>query len=360
MILDQDNMNRIKKLLKSRPKGLTISDIAQILKLNRNSAAKYLEILLITGQVEMKPFGNAKVYYLSQRVPISSMLKFATELIMVIDTENRITELNDNFLKFYSVDREDLLQKRISELYIPPFDALEIENLMLDVQRQEESTKEFKFVFKGQSYYFRIKIIPTVFDDGGRGFTFIIEDNTREKMIEERLRINEERIRAIVNTQTEMINRFRPDLSISFINSAGAKFMQLEEDLILGRNLLDFVVSEDRERVLAAIQSMNKEHPVQSIENRVILPDGQVRWVEWTNHAVFDEEGEIIEYQGVGRDITQQKKAKEDLLIRDKAIADSPNGIVIGDLDGIVTYVNRAFLQIFGFDDESEVLDHPI
>jgi len=45
MILDQDNMNRIKKLLKSRPKGLTISDIAQILKLNRNSAAKYLEIL---------------------------------------------------------------------------------------------------------------------------------------------------------------------------------------------------------------------------------------------------------------------------------------------------------------------------
>ena len=360
MILDQDNMNRIKKLLKSRPKGLTISDIAQILKLNRNSAAKYLEILLITGQVEMKPFGNAKVYYLSQRVPISSMLKFATELIMVIDTENRITELNDNFLKFYSVDREDLLQKRISELYIPPFDALEIENLMLDVQRQEESTKEFKFVFKGQSYYFRIKIIPTVFDDGGRGFTFIIEDNTREKMIEERLRINEERIRAIVNTQTEMINRFRPDLSISFINSAGAKFMQLEEDLIPGRNLLDFVVSEDRERVLAAIQSMNKEHPVQSIENRVILPDGQVRWVEWTNHAVFDEEGEIIEYQGVGRDITQQKKAKEDLLIRDKAIADSPNGIVIGDLDGIVTYVNRAFLQIFGFDDESEVLDHPI
>jgi PAS domain S-box-containing protein len=131
------------------------------------------------------------------------MLKFATELIMVIDTDNRITELNDNFLKFYSVDREDLLQKRISELNTPPFDTPEMESLLLDVQRLEEPTKEIRFDFKGQAFNFRFKIIPMVFEDGGRGFTFIIEDNTREKMIEERLRINEERIRAIVNTQTE-------------------------------------------------------------------------------------------------------------------------------------------------------------
>ncbi|HPA07350.1 MAG TPA: histidine kinase, partial [Methanoregulaceae archaeon] len=83
MILDQEKITRIKKLLKARPKGLTISDISHNLKINRNSVAKYLEILLITGQVEMRMYGNAKVYYLSHRVPISSMLKFANELILV-------------------------------------------------------------------------------------------------------------------------------------------------------------------------------------------------------------------------------------------------------------------------------------
>jgi len=97
MILDQEKIIRIKKLLKSRPKGLTISDISQVLKVNRNSIAKYLEILLITGQVEMRLYGNAKVYYLSQRVPVSSMLKFASELILVLDNEMKVVDINDHF-----------------------------------------------------------------------------------------------------------------------------------------------------------------------------------------------------------------------------------------------------------------------
>ena len=105
MILDQEKITRIKKLLKARPKGLTISDISHSLKINRNSVAKYLEILLITGQVEMRMYGNAKVYYLSRRVPISSMLKFANELILVLDSEFRVVEANDNFLSYYNLKR---------------------------------------------------------------------------------------------------------------------------------------------------------------------------------------------------------------------------------------------------------------
>jgi len=360
MILDQENMNRIKKLLKSRPKGLTISDISRILKINRNSAAKYLEILLLTGQVEMRMYGNAKVFYLSQRVPISSLLKFTTELIMVTDIDRKITEVNDNFLNFYSVDREDLLGSSISETAIPPFDEPEIQKLLTKVQSLEESTNEIEFLFNGKGYYFRVKIIPTVFDDGGRGFTFIIEDITQAKLIEEKLRINEARFRAIVDTQTEMISRFRPDFSLSFVNSAVTKFMGLEEEMILGRNLLDFIVPEEREMVAATLKNMTQENPILTIENRVPLPDGQIRWTEWTNRSIFDEKGNIIEYQGVGRDITEKKKAKEELIIKEKAIADSTNGIVITDLDGDITYVNRAFLQILGLKDECDVINQPI
>jgi PAS domain S-box-containing protein len=360
MILDQEKMNRIKKLLKSRPKGLTISEISQILKFNRNSTAKYLEILLITGQVEMRAYGNAKVFYITQRVPISSMLKFATEMIMVIDIDHKITEVNDNLLNFYSVDREELLGATLAEIAIPPFDKPEIQNLMTDTPSLEEPTKEIEFSFNGTEYYFRVKIIPTVFDDGGRGFTFIIEDITREKLVEERLRINEARIRAIVDTQTEMINRFRTDFSITFVNAAVTNLLGLNEESILGRNLMDFIVPEEREMVAAGLKNMTQKNPILTIENRVPLPNGQIRWTEWTNRAIFDGKGNLIEYQGVGRDVTEQKKAKEELLIKEKAIADSTNGIAITDIDGIVTYVNSAFLSIFGIKDRGEVVNHSI
>jgi len=109
MIPDQEKIARIKRLLKSRPKGLAISDISHTLKLNRNSVAKYLEILLITGDVEVRLYGNAKVYSLAQRVPISSLLKFATELILILDSDFRVIDVNDNFLSFFSLGKDDLI-----------------------------------------------------------------------------------------------------------------------------------------------------------------------------------------------------------------------------------------------------------
>lgn len=126
MILDQDKITRIKRLLKSRPKGLTISDVSQNLKINRNSVAKYLEILLITGQVEMRLYGNAKVYYLSQRVPISDMLKFATELILILDTDLKIADVNENFLRFFSLSRENVLGCEVKQLNVPALSSLNL------------------------------------------------------------------------------------------------------------------------------------------------------------------------------------------------------------------------------------------
>ena len=98
MILDQDKIDKIRDLLKKNPKGLTISELSQKVNLNRNSLAKYLEILLVSGQVEMESFGTAKVYYLSQRVPVSALLKFSTDLIVLLDSNLQVVQINDNVL----------------------------------------------------------------------------------------------------------------------------------------------------------------------------------------------------------------------------------------------------------------------
>lgn len=60
MILEQEKIARIKNLLKFKPKGMSISDISHSLKMNRNSVAKYLDLLLISGQVEMRSQRDCK------------------------------------------------------------------------------------------------------------------------------------------------------------------------------------------------------------------------------------------------------------------------------------------------------------
>jgi PAS domain S-box-containing protein len=62
----------------------------------------------------------------------------------------------------------------------------------------------------------------------------------------------------------------------------------------------------------------------------------------------------------VARDITQRKKVEMELRIKDNAIAASINGIAISDMAGTVTYVNRSYVSMMGYADESEMLGKPL
>ena len=115
----QETIKKIKSLLRVHRNGLTISDIAQKLSLNRNSTAKYLEILLISGEVNLNTFGPSKVYTFSQKMPISAMLKFSADIILLIDNEMRVLDANENALSILEMSREDLVGNLIENVKSP-------------------------------------------------------------------------------------------------------------------------------------------------------------------------------------------------------------------------------------------------
>ena len=82
-VLEQDRVDAIKRHLRES-KGLTISDLTSRVKMSRNQVARYSDMLLISGQVEMLVMGAAKVYFLSHRVPISAVLEFSSHDIIVL------------------------------------------------------------------------------------------------------------------------------------------------------------------------------------------------------------------------------------------------------------------------------------
>jgi PAS domain S-box-containing protein len=360
MILDQEKITRIKKLLKSRPKGLTISDISQNLKINRNSVAKYLEILLITGQVEMRMYGNAKVYYLSHRVPISSMLKFANELILVLDSEFKVVETNENFLSYFGAKKEDIVGNPVSSSPVHSIGTVKIEDLARDAFDSGEITTETVFFRGDQTNYLRIKAVPSVFDDATKGSTLIFEDITEKKQFEDRLKISEAKFRAIVEDQMELVARYDKDFKILFANNAALEYYGITASAIEGKIFVEFVHPDDRERVLQSIRGLTREKPVDTVEDRVCFPEGTCRWLQWTNRAIFNSEGAIIEYQGVGRDITDRKNAEEALVVKDLALGASVNGIAIASPDGMLTYANKAYISMFGYQNEADVINQPI
>ena len=65
-----------------------------------------------------------------------------------------------------------------------------------------------------------------------------------------------------------------------------------------------------RKHVTDLIEAGTPAHPAVTHEHRVIARSGDIRWLQWTNRAIFDEQGHLMELQSVGRDITERKKAE--------------------------------------------------
>jgi PAS domain S-box-containing protein len=124
---------------------------------------------------------------------------------------------------------------------------------------------------------------------------------------------SEERYRNVVEDQTELISRFRPDGMHVFVNDAYCRYFGLERGELLGHRFRPEIPPEDRERVAQFFASLTPVHPVDVIEHRIVMPDGSVRWQRWSDRAIFDESGVLKEYQSVGRDITTRRETEDAL-----------------------------------------------
>src|SRR4030042_3187617 len=129
-----------------------------------------------------------------------------------------------------------------------------------------------------------------------------------------RLRETKEKYRSIFEDyQTEFICRFLPDGTLTFVNKAYCRYFDKRCEDLIGHSFMPLIPDEDHEKLEKHIASLNLENPVATIEHRVFIPSGEIRWQKWTNRAIFDHHDNIIEFQSVGGDVTDRKRAEDAL-----------------------------------------------
>ncbi|MHC4143633.1 MAG: PAS domain S-box protein [Planctomycetota bacterium] len=175
-------------------------------------------------------------------------------------------------------------------------------------------------------------------------------DITERKKAEEALKMSEQRYRAVVEDQTELICRNLPDGTITFVNEAYCRYFDKSRDELIGQKFIPLIPEEDHQKVKEHFASVEFDNPVATHQHRVILPNREIRWHQWTNRAIFDDTDNIIEFQGTGRDITKQKQAEEELRENEKRFRSLSEaafeGIAITE-KGEVVDVNDAFLRMY-------------
>jgi PAS domain S-box-containing protein len=166
------------------------------------------------------------------------------------------------------------------------------------------------------------------------------------------LEASEQRYRNIVEDQTEFISRFLPDGTHVFVNEAYCRYFNKTRDELIGKKFIPPVPAEDQDLVRKHFVSLKKDHPTAIIMHRILLTDGQVRWQRWSDRGIFDEYGNITEYQSVGRDVTEQKLAEDALRASEASLASifraAPVGIGIVSARNILR-VNERLCSMTGY-----------
>lgn len=159
------------------------------------------------------------------------------------------------------------------------------------------------------------KDIASVNAENGIGVTLqgVLIDISERKRHENELQESKDRYKALVEQQSEMITRWKPDGTYTYVNDVFCKMAGRTREQLINRTYILPMPVEDLERFSRFIIKLDKDNPIGHFTHRLITPDGSLRWLRWTDTAIFDENGNITEYQTVGRDITERKNAEEAL-----------------------------------------------
>ncbi|PPD42008.1 MAG: hypothetical protein CTY16_15280 [Methylobacter sp.] len=170
------------------------------------------------------------------------------------------------------------------------------------------------------------------------------------------LQLGEQRYRALLEDQTEVICRFKADGTILYVNDAYCRLFGKPRESLIGHKWQPVVWHEDIPLIHEKLQQMSPDNPIAVIENRILTKGGAIRWAQFINRGFFDGEGRLIETQSVGRDITERKELEEKLAASTKEIEDlydhAPCGYHSVGPDGIYLRINATELSWLGYQRE--------
>lgn len=170
----------------------------------------------------------------------------------------------------------------------------------------------------GEIRYLR-DVLHVVRDQTGQvqNYQGIISDLTAIQQTEAALRASEARYWEIVEAQTELICRFLPDGTLTFVNDAYCRYVGQSRAELVGRSFMPLMAEENEpvvQKIMDALLALSPADRTSVHEYRVIRFDRQIRWQQWTHQAIFDAQNNLLEFQAVGRDIDDRKQAEAALI----------------------------------------------
>ena len=278
-------------------------------------------------------------------------MKFANDIILLIDKNLNIVEANDRALEFYQYTREEFIGMKLEKIRAPETLSQLAVNIN-DVNENESAT--FETVHKRKdNTTFPIEISSrVVMIEGSKYYQSIGRDITERKSVENILKESENKFRKIFEESPFSMLMTGKDFGIIRANHSFCNFIGYREEELKLLTFRSFThpdhISGDEISLLKLIAG---EIPVYNTEKRYIRSDESVIWGSTTVSIIRDTKDEVQFFLVMIEDITLRKRASAEL---DKSVSllkatleSTEDGLLVVDASGKIVQFNQKFIDMW-------------
>ena len=238
------------------------------------------------------------------------LLNNVRDAVVVWDLAGRITFWNPAAVALFGWSATERLDRPVVQYYLQTFTP------PISIPKEGDTTGQHivrKYINREGKTIWISSRVTALRDTEHKGhligYMDVSHDITRRVEAEQALRESEARYRAIVEDyQTELICRFKPNGTLTFVNEMYCRYFNKTRDELLGMNFLYFVPEAERPRIIKHLVSLGQDKAMATIEHQVTLPDQGARWLQRTDRAILNDRGRVLEFQSVARDMTEKRK----------------------------------------------------
>src|ERR1700756_2675848 len=290
---------------------------------------------------------------ISQEAILGVLFARVPEAIVLLDTEDRVLQVNQEFTKIFGYTQEEACGRLINELVVPEELSAEADEYTRRGLRGESVDVETVRKHKDGTRVHVSIISGPVSISGSQISEYVIyREITERKRAEEALQKSERNLAAIVNTIPTTAWTARPDGYCDFLNQGWLDYTGMTAEQAQGWGWAEAIHPDDRKRLIEEWQSCLASGTPVDTEARTRRFDASYRWFLIRANPLRDESGNILKWYGTCTDIEDRKRGEEDLRARElswRQIVDNIPGLVatMGAM-GQVEFLNRQTLEYFG------------
>ncbi len=334
-------ISKIKDALKDSPTGSTVSELGARLSMSRNTVSKYLELMLVSGSVETRSIGKSKLYFLSGRIQISTILNYLSDAIVETDRWYRIKSANPAALDLLASGQEGLYNRNLLDILSMNGMKNEIKAKIIAPDRPQASTIEIELGSGDTVSSMWMTFASLVMNNGDHGMIFVFEDVTAWKKAEELRNYYEQISNCLYENADSKIYLMTTKEELTKVNDQFSRVFSKKPEEMKGLFRKSLYPQKTAELLTeAATFAINSQKPHRTMVE--VEENGENKWYDDRYYPIKDCSGKITGIFTISRDITgfndhsSAKVLMETLLpmLSDTVITTTPTGSVLSWNEG--------------------------